>query len=181
MKPSDTHETNEASRRRARWMAEAQQGNAAAYAELLNDVGPIIVNFLRRRVRDPDDAEDLYQELFLAVHRARHTYEPDRPLEPWLFAIARHVVADHERRRVVRGTRELVGATPPEPSMDGEGHLRLHLEQALRHLSPDQREAIDLLRVEGLPIDVAATRAGTTTGALKVRAHRAYKVLRQLI
>src|SRR5262249_31886393 len=171
MNPGDS----ERSRRRARWMAEAQRGDAAAYADLLDDIGPMVANFLRRRVRDAEAVQDLYQDVFMALHRARHTYEAGRPLEPWLFAIARHVVADHERRGAARGMREIAVASPPECATDGEGHLKLHLEQALGRLSADQREAIDLLRLQGLSIEAAALRAGTTPGALKVRAHRAYK------
>ena len=162
-------------------MAAAQAGDATAYAELLNDIGPMIANYLRRRVRRTAEAEDLYQEIFMAVHRARHTYEPRRPLEPWLFAIARHVVADHERRRSVRGAYEVALASPPDSSVESEGHLKLHLEQALVGLSADQRQALDLLRVQGLSVEAAAVEAGTTAGALKVRAHRAYKALRQLL
>jgi RNA polymerase sigma-70 factor (ECF subfamily) len=71
--------------------------------------------------------------------------------------------------------------TLPEMAVDGDGSLKLHLEQALRRLSPDQREALALLKLEGLSIEAAAPRAGTTTGALKVRAHRAYRVLRRFL
>ena len=162
-------------------MAAAQRGEAEAYAELLNEIGPLLMRFLRGRVRDADEAEDMYKETFMALHRARHTYDATRPLEPWLFAIARHIVADHAERRRARHAREVLVAAPPEPSVESDGHLKLQLEQALGRMSGDQRQAIALLRVEGLPIESAARRAGTTTGALRVRAHRAYKVLRQLL
>jgi RNA polymerase sigma-70 factor (ECF subfamily) len=162
-------------------MAAAQLGDAEAYAELLNEIGPLLMSFLRGRVRDVDEAEDIYQDTFMALHRARHTYDATRPLEPWLFAIARHIVADHAERRRARHAREVLVAAPPEPWTESDGHLKPQLEQALRRMSGDQRQAIALLRVEGLPIESAARRAGTTTGALRVRVHRAYKALRQLL
>ena len=171
----------ERSKRRAQWMAEAQRGNTNAYGTLLDDIGPMVMRFLRCRVRDAEETQDVYQEVFLALHRARHTYEPTRPLEPWLFSIARHIVADHERRRRSRRAREVLVDSPPDASIDSDGHLKPQLEQAIRGLSPDQRQALELVRVDGLSIAAAARRAGTTTGALKVRAHRAYKVLRQLL
>ena len=174
-------DSHDAGRRRAGLMAAAQRGDADAYAALLNEVGPLLMNFLRARVRDTDEAEDMYQETFMALHRARHSYDASRPLEPWLFAIARHIVAEHAERRRVRQTRELLVAAPPEPSVESDGYLKPQLEQALGRMSGEQRQAIALLRVEGLPIESAARRAGTTTGALRVRAHRAYKVLRQLL
>ena len=162
-------------------MAVAQRGDADAYATLLNEIGPMVIKFLRHRVRDADYIQDLYQEIFLAVHRARHTYEPTRPLERWLFTIARHIVADHERRRRGRRAREVLVDSPPDAPMESDGHLKPQLEQAIRGLSPAQRQALELLKVSGLSIAAAARRAGTTSGALKVRAHRAYRVLRQLL
>jgi len=117
----------------------------------------------------------------MALHRARHTYEPARPLEPWLFAIARRVVSDHERRRLVRQTHEVLVDSPPEWSIEADGHLKPRLEQAVRGLSAAQRQAIALVKLDGVPTEEAARAAGTTAGALKVRVHRAYKLLRQLL
>ena len=178
MSSGDHHEGGQ---RRARWMAAAQRGDAEAYGALLDDIGPMLMQYLRCRVRDAEEAQDVYQEIFLALHRGRHTYQPPRPLEPWLFAIARRVVTEHQRRRRTRHATELLVDTLPEGSVASDVHLKPQLEQALRRLSPDQRRAFELLRVEGLPTATAARRAGTTTGALRVRAHRAYKVLRQLL
>ena len=81
----------------------------------------------------------------------------------------------------MRQAREVLVAAPPERPAESDGHLKPPLEQALRRLSGEQRQAIALLRVEGLPVEAAACRAGTTTGALRVRFHRAYKMLRQLL
>src|SRR5262249_28862695 len=77
--------------RRARLMADAQRGDRDAYGALLNDLGPIVMRLVRRHVRDGNDTEDVYQDVFTALHRARHTYDPSRPFEPWLFAITRRV------------------------------------------------------------------------------------------
>jgi RNA polymerase sigma-70 factor (ECF subfamily) len=162
-------------------MGDAQRGDATAYAELLNEIGPMMMKFLRRRVRNADETQDVYQDVFMALHRARHTYDPTRPLEPWLFAIARRVVTDHEQQRIARREREVLADSPREAVVEGDGYLKPQLEQALLALSPDQREAIDLLRVQGLPVAAAARRAGTSAVALKVRAHRAYRILRQLL
>src|SRR5437773_5996938 len=96
-------------------MADAQRGNAEAYRALLDDIGPELMGFLRARVPDSQDLGDLYQETFLALHRSRHTYEAPRPVEPWLFAIAAHVVARHMRRRRSRLGRALRLGLVPDP------------------------------------------------------------------
>lgn len=166
------------SRQRADWMARAQTGDATAYRALLDDIGPAIAGFLGRRIGDVHDAEDAYQDTFVALHRARHTYQPTRPIEPWLFAIARNVVADHGRRRRRTIAREVLSDAPPERSQEVETGLRAQIANVLGRLPPAQREALEMLKVQGLTVREAAARAGTSAGALKVRAHRAYVVLR---
>src|SRR5690349_20713675 len=107
-------DSNDSTRRRIDWMALAQRGDRAAYRALLDDVGPIMWQFVRRRVGDVEEAKDAYQDVFMAVHRARHTYEVGRPFEPWLFAIARRVVARRRTRRVARDAHELTVRVLPE-------------------------------------------------------------------
>jgi len=162
-------------------MAAAQQGDRAAYRALLDDIAPIVGRFVRLRVRDDEEAKDVYQDIFMALHRARHTYEPARPFEPWLFAIARRVVGRRYGERVARASHEQTVHVLPEVAVDGDGSVKLELEEALRALSPDQREAFALLKLDGLSLERAAPRAGTTVSALKVRAHRAYRTLRRLL
>lgn len=159
-------------------MVRAQAGDAQAYRALLDDLGPAVLSFLSRRVRDRDDLADAYQDTFLALHRARHTYQPSRPIEPWLFAIARNVAADYGRRRRRRLVHEMLTDAPPESPVDPERDLGTQFDAALRGLPNRQREALQLLKFQGLTVAEAAARAGTTPGALKVRAHRAYVALK---
>jgi RNA polymerase sigma-70 factor (ECF subfamily) len=171
----------EPTRRRATLMQRAQDGDGEAYRELLDDIGPELMRFLTRRMPDASAAEDAYQDTLLAVHRARHTFLPARPLEPWLYAIARNVVADHARRRRARARTEVAtGALPEVASRPGDD-VRPELERALADLPAAQREALEMLQLEGLSVDAAAERAGVTRGALKVRAHRAYKALKAIL
>jgi RNA polymerase sigma-70 factor (ECF subfamily) len=130
-------------------------------------------------VRDDQDLADAYQDTFLALHRARHTYQPQRPIEPWLFAIARNVVADYGRRWERRSRHELLTDSDPEPVPEQPPRdFGAELAAALRALPNRQREALQLLKFQGLSIREAAARVGTTPGALKLRAHRAYLALK---
>lgn len=166
------------SQRRAGWMALAQSGDGIAYRALLDDLGPVIVKFLGRRLRDRQDLADAYQDTFLAVHRARHTYQPRRPIEPWVFAIARNVAADYGRRHVRRARHEILTDVTPEAAPEPERDVGGRLDTVLRTLPNRQREALQLLKVQGLTVNEAAARAGITPGALKIRAHRAYVAVR---
>ncbi len=175
--------------RERRWsarMAEAQAGDAASYEKLLAELLPVLRRFVRRRIPDAEQAKDVVQNAFVSLHRARHTYRPERPLGPWLYAIARNAIVDHARARERRGRREIpLGAeSGPEPAAEPaapEPELSSALEAALRALPPGQREAVLLLQVEGLSVAEAALQAGVTRTALKVRAHRGYRALRRIL
>jgi RNA polymerase sigma-70 factor (ECF subfamily) len=89
-------------------MVRVQSGDQDAYRVLLDDVAQVLRGFLRRRVADSNEVDDVLQDVLMAMHRARHTFDPMRPVEPWLFAIARTVTIDHARRRASRGRWELL-------------------------------------------------------------------------
>jgi RNA polymerase sigma-70 factor, ECF subfamily len=173
--------SEERSRTRAHLMARMQDGDAESCRALLDDIGPMLTNFLRRRIAGRDDLEDVYQETVMAFFQARRTYDPSRPLEPWLFAIARNVAADHARRYWTRASVEQLTDTMPEQANATEPRSDPSLEDVMARLPDQQREAFSMLKLEGLSIEQAAKRAGTSVGTLRVRAHRAYKTLRKII
>lgn len=166
-------------------------GNTRAFDELFRRLSPRVVRMLAYMSRDTRLAEDLAQTTFLKVHRARDTYQRGAPVEPWVFAIARRTFLDHRRRVKVDPQQLSAEGTlpepPPEPPEGPEGFERLTDEQAralrarLAELPEPQREALVLLKVEGLSTAEAAAVAGTTAGAIKLRAHRAYESLRKAL
>lgn len=172
-------------------MAAAQQGDARSYEALLREVRPVLQGYVHKRLPNEAAGEDVVQTILLLVHRARHSYRAERPFEPWLFAVARNALLDHQRRVARRARRDVPldegvlrlgevarrsgtgpSSSPERAAVAGE------LERALVRLPAGQREAVTLLHVEGLSVGEAATRAGTTRGALKARIHRAYRALR---
>jgi RNA polymerase sigma-70 factor (ECF subfamily) len=163
-------------------MASAQSGDHEAYRALLVEVSAILHAFLRRRLADPDEVADVVQETLMTLHYARNTYDPARPFDPWMFTIARHVLIDHVRRRA-RGAGieqladvDLPDVAAPEPALSDD-----RLFEALEQLPHAQREAFVMLKLDGLSVAAAAARVGVSPGALKVRAHRAYKAVRALL
>ncbi len=162
-------------------MARVQDGDSESCRALLDDIGPILTNFLRRRIADRNELEDVYQDTLMAFFEARHTYQPSRPLEPWLFAIARNVAADHARHYWTRARVEQLTDEMPERTASEEPRSDPSLQDAMVKLPDQQREAFSMLKLEGLSIEQAAQRTGISVGALRVRAHRAYKTLRKLI
>ncbi len=164
-------------------MARAQNGDAEAYAKLLHEILPFTRAYVSSRLRDAATVDDVVQNVLMSIHRARHTYRPERPFVAWLRAIARNAVIDSVRERARRSQREtpLADYDPPSgmplPDEFDQG-LSPELERALAALPPNQREAVELLHVEQLSVAEAAERVGVKPGALKVRAHRGYQALR---
>jgi RNA polymerase sigma factor (sigma-70 family) len=171
-----------------RLMQAAQQGDAAAYRELLLSVTPRIRRIVsRRRAFFGDaDVEDLVQDILLSLHTVRATYDPRRPFMPWLLAIVRNRLADAARRYRRTAAREVLVDDPDVTFADPATNPRQGddleaLDQALRTLPTGQRQAIQLLKIEGFSLREAAAISGTTIGALKVATHRAVAALRKAL
>ncbi len=182
------HETdhNREPERWSEWMAAAQEGDAGAYECLLKGILPPIRALVGRRLGDPSGVDDVVQNVLLSIHRARHTFRPERPFGPWMRAIARNAVVDAQRARNTRSRREVSiedrewPAAETDP-LDAFEELSPRMTEALRELPATQREAVELLHIHQLTVAEAAERLGVTPGALKVRAHRGYKALRARI
>jgi RNA polymerase sigma factor (sigma-70 family) len=163
-------------------MVKIQRGDQEAYRQFLNEIGPLLFNYVRRRVFNPEMVPDVYQEVLLTLHKARFTYEPSRPLGPWLFTVARNSILDALGRNRKFAEREVPTETLPEyGKAEQDGSLGDELHQALNSLSPLHREAVELLKMRGLSLDEAAKELKISVAALKVRAHRGYEQLRKLL
>jgi RNA polymerase sigma-70 factor (ECF subfamily) len=167
----------------SRLMAGYQAGDAASFDALYTALAPGLRRYLAALTRDAARAEDLLQETFLRMHKVRHTYDPARPVEPWAYAIARHVfLMAHRRARRAREAPLLsTEYTPPGMTAPDAAAVSAHeLARALGALSRDRREAVVLHHVWGFRFDEIAARLGIQEGAARLRAHRGIKALRQL-
>ncbi|HMJ55783.1 MAG TPA: RNA polymerase sigma factor [Polyangiaceae bacterium] len=168
------------------------QGEQSAFAILYDGLEQKLRAFLTRLTGAPVVADDLLQETFMRIHRARGSFDARAAVVPWAYAIARNAWLDHVRAAKVRG--EMPRATgnddaagssdaPTGPDADSEQlaiarQTAALVESVLRRLAPAQREAFVLLRYEGMSVDDAAAVLGSTPTAVKLRAFRAYEALR---
>lgn len=168
------------SQRGAGWadmMRAANAGDAASYEILLRQIAaalrPLIRRGLARAARSDADIEDVVQEILLAVHLKRHTWDSTRPIEPWVHAIARYKIVDALRRRhgnfdlPIDDFSETLAAEEESPSVSGRD-----VERHLVHLPSGQRAVVRAIAVEGASIDEAAARLEMTTSAVRVALHR---------
>ena len=166
-------------------LAAAQRGDSAAYRAFLEAILPFARSIARRQLRDPDAVEDAVQDALLTLHRVRHTYQPGRPVEPWLAAIVTRRAIDTARRRGRIGARELHDEAAFETFADPQANKSEAADAAdsvarmMAALTPKQREALELLKLKEMSLSEASAASGQSIGALKVNAHRAIRRLRR--
>ena len=151
-------------------MAASQGGNAAVYRRLLTEVSIWLRRYYARRL-PPGIVDDAVQDALLALHAKRHTYDPTRPFEPWLAAIARHKWIDRLRAMRSAPTEALNDDIAVPDHGDAVLHAR-SLEALLTELKPAQSDVIRLVKLQGLSIEEASARTGQSVSLVKVNVHR---------
>lgn len=176
--------SSEIDQRLSELMKRAQDGDRLAYETLLSEVAILVRNFVRKRVQKWDWQEEIVQETLLCIHRDRHTYHPERPFRPWMYAIARHRLFDQIEKQRRWSELELLtnaGAmASPGTGVESASSWRF-VREALAHLSKRQREVIQLLKLEGFSVAEISSKTGLTASTVKITAHRGYMKLRALL
>jgi RNA polymerase sigma factor (sigma-70 family) len=153
-----------------------------AIVDLYRRLRPRLANFFLRRTRDPEAAIDLVAETFArAVEHARR-FRGGADADPWVWGIARNVLAEHVRRdhREQRTLRRLAlepSVTTTETAMPGPDAAGGAATHALQELVADQRDALRLRVVEELDYAVVARRLGVTEPAARARVSRGLRKL----
>jgi len=151
-------------------MKAAQDGHGGAYRRLLNEMSEWLHRYFQRRL-PIGDVDDAVQETLLAIHRRRHTFDPQYPFGPWLAAIAKRKWVDQLRSIGRRPTEEL-----PEHLSVGDHEAAVTsasvLAGLLEQLRPAQAQAILLVKVQGYSIEDTARETGMSSSAVKMNIHR---------
>lgn len=160
-------------------------GDDSVFAELWRQLSPRVFAFLRRLCANPELANDLTQETFLKLHKARGAFGAGRQALPWTYAIARNCYLSHlraGRNRPMYAPRE---STENDTRLDTSAEdmsiakqSAAIVERELMKMSEARREAFILVRYEGLSVADAAQVLGISESALKVRAFHAYELIR---
>jgi RNA polymerase sigma-70 factor (ECF subfamily) len=182
---TDRDQADEALRSR---MVGYQAGDRDAFERLHEELTPVLRRHLLRLSRDASRVDDLLQETFLQIHRARHTYDPAFPVPPWASAIARHVFLMDCRYRHRRGDlarQEPLDDTvlPARATVSHEEALitRSQVRRALSSLSSSTRQSVLMHHLHGLTFQEISRRLHIRGPALRARASRGMARLRQAL
>jgi RNA polymerase sigma factor (sigma-70 family) len=164
-----------------RWghlMASAQSGDSRAYEQLLRELDRWLRRYFARRL-PTHAADDATQETLMAIHRKRHTYQPERPFAAWVVAIAHYKWID----RIRDASRFAALALDDEIPVEDHGEAAISaaaLDNLLGRLKPAQASVIRLVKLRGLSIARASGATGQSASLVKINIHRGLKKLTAL-
>jgi len=162
-------------------MLRVSAGDGAAFDLLVERYRDRTVNFLYRMTGNAEEAEDLAQEAFLRVYKARKKYQPVAEFSTWLYRIAYNLAVSHYRRRgqcQLGSLPDLPSANPGPDACLTSAEVMEQVWKALDALPPGQRTALVLTRLEGCSYARAAEVMNTTTAAIRSLVARARETLR---
>jgi RNA polymerase sigma-70 factor (ECF subfamily) len=170
--------------REQQWAADmqaAQAGCPDSYVRLLNAVSESFRQFaaadIRRFGLQPQDTEDVLQEILLAIHLKRHTWRGDQPFAPWLRAIARYKIVDFVRRRSRRNEMPIEDFPDIFAASPAQDEMSMPIERLVGGLPPRQREVVEELALSGASVADTANKLQISHGAVHVAFHRALSAL----
>ncbi|MGC4045429.1 MAG: RNA polymerase sigma factor [Armatimonas sp.] len=174
------------SREDARLVRALQRGDSAAFAQVVDAYGPKVLALARRYTRCEADAEDLTQEVFVALSTSLPKFRGEAALSTFLYRIAMNHCLKHVQRRKPEGVpledSPLVAPESGSPEKSAErAELRVRLESAIARLSSDHRDIVLLHEMHGLTYAECADTLGIPLGTVKSRLFHAFKNLRGLL
>jgi len=164
-------------------MSQALAGDKRAYTVVLEQTSRFLRPYIAKRVNSASDTEEIIQEILISIHKARHTYDGKRLYKPWAFAIAKFRLMDHLRKLYSDHLRYADDLEKAENiSSDDVTKETLSYEsirEEVEQLPGKQPAILRLLHAEGHTLKETAEKMQMTESAVKVAAHRAYKVLKK--
>ena len=165
----------------------ASAGDDAAFASLVTRFQPAVFRWSLTFARDPDEAEDITQEVFVRVHRQIGNYRSDGPLQAWLYRITRRTASQLRRTRGRRARLALSAAARPERDVyntDPGGRVDRQRAATIIHemfseLPRRQREIFDLIDLQGLSPAEVAERTGMKPVSVRANLFKARRAIRE--
>lgn len=166
-------------------MHQSMQGDNKAYHQLLQKITPLARQYIRKKINNPTDVEDVAQNILIAIHKSRQTFEEKQKFLPWFYAICHYKITDHLRDVYRHNNNTSLEEEKTEPALYEEKDVTLIIEQneylhkALKMLSAKSRLILVLSKGAGLTSREIATKMNMTESAVKVSIHRALKQLQK--
>lgn len=170
-----------------RWaglMRAAMSGDAPAYRALLAELAEVarrhVARVFARAGRGNADVEDIVQEVLLAIHLKRETWDQELPFSPWLYAVMRYKIIDAMRRAGIRTTLPIEDFEAVLPAPQTRDEERGDITRLVARLDERGRTIVEAISMQGHSAGEVARRLDMSEGAVRVTLHRALKALARL-
>jgi RNA polymerase sigma-70 factor, ECF subfamily len=161
----------------------AQKGDATAYRTLLSDLIPIIRRTVIKSLPNPQNADDVVQEVLLSIHKALHTYDPKRPFMPWVHSIIQFRKIDYLRQHYAHHDNVKISLDDPDTPdylvISGHNGTTKDVETAFATLPDQQKKVVELMKIKGYSAEEVSKKTGLSISAVKVTAHRALQKIKE--
>ena len=157
------------------------KGNRVAYTNFLENITPLLRRIVSKRMARAD-IEDVVQEILISVHKARHTYDGERPIVPWLMAIARFRISDHLRKYYAQMrhlTTDINALADMLADVTESSENNESLQVLLEDVPEKHKQILTMMHVEGYTAKETGQKLNMNESAVKVAAHRAIKKIRE--
>lgn len=163
-------------------IVQAQAGDAKAYKELLNQLMMFLMNYLKRRIFETNDIEEVIQEILLALHKSMHTYDSKKSFMGWFMSIVEYKITDYIRfQQKMKANVDIEVLSKVFDTRLTDSDLRLDLEKAIASLNSKEKTILTELKVKGFSVSEVAKALNLSEANVKVIAHRAYLNLQKLL
>jgi len=161
----------------------AQKGDATAYRLLLSDLIPVIRRSVIKSLPNPQNADDVVQEVLISVHKALHTYDRKRPFMPWVYSIINYRKTDYLRGYYAQHENVKLSLDDPDTPdylvISGHNGSTKDIEDAFNTLPDQQKKVVELMKIKGYSAEEVSKKTGMSISAVKVSAHRALQKIKE--
>ncbi len=161
----------------------AQKGDTVAYRSLLSDLIPVIRRTVIKSLPNPQNADDVVQDVLLSVHKALHTYDPKRPFMPWVYSIIQFRKTDYLRQYYAQHDNVKLSLDDPDTPdylvISGHNGTTKDIEEAFDTLPDQQKKVVELMKIKGYSAEEVSKKTGMSISAVKVSAHRALQKIKE--
>jgi len=156
-------------------------GEQLEYAKFLSQITPMLRRMVGRKLAS-SDAEDVVQEILISIHKARHTFDGERPIMPWLASIANFRITDHLRKHYAQMRHQTSDIADYEnilSDVTNDTPESESLDELLEGVPEKDKKILNLMHVEGYTAKEVGKQMNMNESAVKVAAHRAIKKIRE--
>ncbi len=156
-------------------------GDQYSYAKFLQSITPLITRIVAKKI-PAADVEDVVQEILISIHKARHTYDGQRPVMPWITSITLFRITDHLRKYYLQMRNKTVDISDLEeilPDVTQEGGANEYIDELLEDVPENHKRILTLMHMEGYTAKEIGKQMDMNESAVKVAAHRAIKRIKK--